>query len=210
MPVYLCMNWDKIKTLALPAKLPGFEAYKSLNLQSRPLVSADLLKDKTLRKAAVLVLLVNAKEPYILLTERNNYKGVHGGQVSFPGGKKEPYDLDYETTAFREANEETGVLRSDVQLLGPLSPIYIPPSHFYVQPFIGIAAQEPLYTLEEREVKRLIKMPITYLLENNNLGDEVINRADFKLKVKGWHLDSTFVWGATACILMELKAILEA
>ena len=204
------MIWDKILNLSLPPKLPGFEAYKALNLQSRPPATNTLLKDKTVKKAAVLVLLVNSKEPYILLTERQSYKGVHSRQVSFPGGKKELHDINYEATAFREAFEETGVKKKDVKLLGNLSPIYIPPSHFYVQAFLGISVEEPTYVIEAREVKRIIKMPISYLLGTNNLGEHNFNKDGFTYKVKGWHLDNTFIWGATACILMELKAILEA
>ena len=73
---------------------------------------------------------------HLPLMVRNSYPGVHSGQVSFPGGKLEPEDPDLEYTALRESEEEIGVDRRHVEVIGTLSRIYIPPSNFEVRPYL--------------------------------------------------------------------------
>ena len=78
-----------------------------------------------------------------LLILRNTYKGIHSAQVSFPGGKTEKEDDSYEDTALREAEEETNILKDTVEVLGEITPVYIPPSNFIVQPVIGWTHKQP-------------------------------------------------------------------
>lgn len=204
------MTVEEILRLELPNNLPGFESYKPLNLMNRPSVSKDLLADKSLKKAGVLALLVAGDNPYFLLTERNAYKGVHSAQVSFPGGKREKFDKDLLDTATRETYEEIGLSADDYKIVGSLSPLYIPPSHFYVQSYLAVCKTVDDLRLDEREVKRLIKFPLSMLMADGNLESRSFEKDGLRFPIKGWAFDGVFIWGATACMLMEIRAILLA
>ena len=74
---------------------------------------------------------------YIPFIQRPQYNGAHSGQISLPGGKSEPHDIDILTTALRETQEEIGIPSYEINVLGNLSPIYIPNSNFNVLPFVS-------------------------------------------------------------------------
>jgi 8-oxo-dGTP pyrophosphatase MutT (NUDIX family) len=84
----------------------------------------------------------------------------HAGQISFPGGKKEPQDQVLSDTALREAEEEIGVRASDIQLLGGLTDLYIPVSNFQVHPFVGWLDYTPEFSPQESEVAAVIEVPL--------------------------------------------------
>ena len=120
---------------ALLQPLPGAEAQEKMmgRVKSMPQeIPADA------RPSAVLCLLFPVNdEPHILFMKRKEDNTAHSGQVSFPGGRYEEQDANYKTTALREANEEVGILSSDVEILGALTSLYIPVSNFNVYPFVG-------------------------------------------------------------------------
>ena len=89
---------------------------------------------------------------------------VHGGQVSFPGGKVEPDDANPTFTALRESEEELGILPSNVSVIGSLSPLYIPPSNFMVYPTVGFTPQRPQFIPSPDEVAAVIETDIDKLL----------------------------------------------
>ena len=83
------------------------------------------------------------QETCLTLILRKTYKGVHSAQIGFPGGRKEKKDADLKETALRETYEEVGVHPEEIKVLKKLTKIYIPPSNFWVQPFLGIAEKTP-------------------------------------------------------------------
>ena len=89
------------------------------------------------------------------------YEGVHGGQVSFPGGKQEPGDRDIIHTALREASEEIGVIPGDVQIIGKLTDLYIPPSNFLVTPGYWLHPFQAIIQVDPFEVEKLIEADLT-------------------------------------------------
>ncbi|NND89101.1 MAG: CoA pyrophosphatase, partial [Flavobacteriaceae bacterium] len=128
-----------LKVTNLP--LPG----EDVQHRMAPIERIKELKKKALdvnksRRAGVMVLFYpsQAMETHLILILRKTYKGVHSAQVGFPGGKIEPEDDTIEMTALREMEEEVGVDREEVAVLKKLTEIYIPPSDFFVQPFLGI------------------------------------------------------------------------
>ncbi|MCA1762381.1 MAG: CoA pyrophosphatase [Flavobacteriales bacterium] len=111
---------------AFTRPLPGWEAQSRMINYQRPKVQDVRKIDPGARNSAVLALLYpKNNEIYTVLMLRNDYKGTHSGQVSFPGGKREDWDGSLWETALREAREEVSVQPSEVQKIGELTPVYI-------------------------------------------------------------------------------------
>ena len=165
------------------------------------------------RPSAVLCLLFPMNHDlHMLLMKRREDRTAHSGQVSFPGGSYEATDADLQATALREAQEEVGIVSSDVDMLGALTPLYIPVSNFNVYPFVGYAAQRPQYNLSHNEVSYTIEVPLSNLLHpDRKTVTDVISPAmpDVIRNVNAYKLeDGTIIWGATAMIISELEMIL--
>ena len=121
--------------------------------------------------------------PKMILTQRHDYQGKHGGQISFPGGKMEDVDDDTIQTALRETHEEIGIDPAEIQVLGKLTDVYIPVSKFLVHPYIGIIVRIPDFTLQEREVKEVITFDLESLIDDAILQKRNIknlSRIDFE------------------------------
>lgn len=144
------------------------------------------------------------------LTERATYPGVHSGQISFPGGKYEQSDADMIYTAKRETFEEIGVEMDDIQVLGKLSELYIPPSNFHVYPCIAYLERKPTFIEETKEVVKIIETDLNTLLDDDIAKrGEIQVRNNIKLDVPYFDVKGHTVWGATAMILNELKTIVN-
>jgi len=157
--------------------------------------------------AAVLVLLYPVKnETHFVLIERTTYKGQHSGQISFPGGKQEKEDVSIIETALREAQEETNIEREEIQIIGELSKIFIPPSNFEVTPILAISNNRPEFVPNKREVVDVLEIKIKDLLLPKTIKKIKIEFDNGKtLNTPYFDLNSKTVWGATAMILNELK-----
>lgn len=163
------------------------------------------------RKAAVLILFYpKNNNTHFVLIERNEYKGVHSKQISLPGGKKETFDLDLKATALRETFEEVGIKVLEKDVIKELSPIYVPPSNFMIYPFVGIIPQEITFNPDEREVKKIIEVPLSDLLNPCNiLHQDMSTSYNNMTKVPYYNIQEYVVWGATAMILSELIDVVK-
>ena len=141
--------------------------------------------------------------------ERSKDGGVHSGQVSFPGGKREAYDLNIEATALREAEEEMGIPADKVEIIGAFSQLYIPASNFMVSPFVGRLAFRPDFQLENREVAQLIEVPLQRLLTEASQEVKIKVRENMTVEAPAWLMDGHVIWGATAMMLSELLTIIR-
>lgn len=208
------MRSDQIEWLReqLRQPLPGRAAQERMmgRVVSMPIKIPD-----NARPSAVLCLLFPMNDDlYVLLMKRKEDNRAHSGQVSFPGGSFDTTDADLRATALREAQEEVGIVSADVDILGALTPLYIPVSNFNVYPFVGYAQNRPAYNLSHNEVSYTIEVPLTSLLHaDRKIVTDVTSPAvpDVIRKVKAYRLeDGTIIWGATAMIISELEAVLEA
>jgi 8-oxo-dGTP pyrophosphatase MutT (NUDIX family) len=172
---------------------------------------ARVVNDSPKLSAVLLLLYEREGEPYFVLTQRHAYKGVHSKQVSLPGGKKEDTDQSLVDTALRETREEIGVRESLVDVIGNLTDVYIPPSGFLVTPVIGFLESEPEFQTDPREVDYIIESPIARLLESDVIQETKIPIGISQIKVKTPYFSilDHIVWGATAMILSEFKALLD-
>jgi 8-oxo-dGTP pyrophosphatase MutT (NUDIX family) len=147
---------------------------------------------------------------HLVLTQRHHYKGVHSGQVSLPGGKKENSDFDLWETAKRETFEEIGVSDNKLLHVGKLSDLYIPVSNFLVSPYVSIHHEYPQFKIQEKEVDSIIELPLETLLKEEISTQKIITVMDgIKMQVPCFEIDNKIIWGATAMILSEFKAILK-
>ncbi len=184
-------------------KLPG----EDIQHQMAPSGRSTFIPPNKLNNGSVLVLIFPNEKLHIVLIKRTEYKGPHSGQISFPGGKSEPDDLDYNYTALREAHEELGLKINDVEIIGSLTPLYIPPSNFNVVPVVGYTLKKPDFKINHREVKSVFTPPIEIFLKPEALKIKTIEFSGEIVSVPYFDLDGEEVWGATAMIMNEFLAI---
>jgi 8-oxo-dGTP pyrophosphatase MutT (NUDIX family) len=152
--------------LSLP--LPGREAQLHMAHSARRAAMLQYITPENARKGAVLALFFEEENKIKLpLILRAEYKGVHSGQVAFPGGKFEDTDEDLKQTAIREAEEEIGISSFDVEIIGSLTEVYIPPSNFLVHPFVGITKTVPAFIPHESEVKEIFTIDVDTLMDDS-------------------------------------------
>ncbi len=122
------------------------------------------------RPASVLVLFADGEEgPEILLTRRGTTMRHHAGQISFPGGGRDPEDVDAVSTALREAHEEVGLDPATVEVLGTLPTLWLPPSNFAVTPVLGYWRDpQALRSTSEHEVVQVLHQSVRDLLDPAN------------------------------------------
>lgn len=192
----------------LPGPLPGTRAHLLMAPEYRQDPNAISTDGKTCREAAVLALLVPVEDtPAVVLTLRPSHLPHHAGQVSFPGGSREPGESLLET-ALREAREEVG-LADEVEVLGPLSPLYIPPTAFCVYPFVAVCPHPPDLIPYEAEVEAILHVPISQLLDPATRRREQREVRGTLAWVPFYTVGPYEIWGATAMILAELLLLLE-
>ncbi len=189
--------------------LPGVDAQIKMAPIGR---MSQMVAPENAKESGVMILLFMENEEWHTLLMRRTEDGrSHGGQISFPGGKKEEDDVDIAETAIRECEEEIGIRRNEVRLLGNLSPLYIPPSNFNVTPVLGFVENNFTTSISEREVQEIIKVPLSFLFDDSIKGMKSITTST------GLHLetpvyvlhDSQVVWGATAMMISELEHLLK-
>lgn len=167
------------------------------------------------RKAGVLALLYpRAAQWHIALILRvsGNAQDRHSGQVSFPGGSFDPVqDQSLLDTALRETEEEIGVPRQAVQVIGALTDLYIPVSNFHVHPFVGFVSDTPPMTPQSEEVQLILEAPLAWLQHPaaKQRVDIVLGQGLVLPQVPCFVVQDYIVWGATAMMLSELLALLE-
>ena len=125
-------------------------------------------------------------------------------------GKYEDDDSSLEFTALRETYEEVGVPMHDVKVLKPMTHLYIPPSNFTVQPYLGITNKTPNFIKQDEEVEDLIEVAFSHFIDDSNLiTTSVPTSYNRNVEVPAFMLNNHVVWGATAMMLSELKDLLK-
>lgn len=188
---------------------PGTEAQLRMAPAYRMDPEKASVAGKDCREAGVLALLFPLDDvPTLVLTVRRDHLPDHAGQISFPGGQRETGET-LEEAALREAQEEVGLDPSEVEVLGVLTPLYIPPSNFCVYPFVGAMHHAPTLRPTDAEVGKILRVPLTHLLRpETTVHEEWILRGT-PVEVPYFSVEGYKVWGATAMMLSELLALFE-
>jgi 8-oxo-dGTP pyrophosphatase MutT (NUDIX family) len=166
----------------------------------------------TLRRAAVLIPIVARPEGLtVLLTQRTAHLNNHAGQISFPGGSAEELDSSAIETALRETEEEIGLARRHVEIVGVL-PDHITASSYLVTPVIGLVTPPFELIAESNEVAEIFEVPLAFLMNGMNhqrmsfdLPDGAGRRSFYAMPYERF-----FIWGATAGMLRNLFHLLRA
>lgn len=168
--------------------------------------------------ASVLVPLVQRDDFTVLLTQRTDHLTNHPGQISFPGGRAEPEDIDSAATALREAQEEIGLEPSRVEVLGSM-PTYTTGTGFVVTPVVGLVSPELVLRVDPFEVAAVFEVPLAFLMDPANHRHHSIEVAGVQRNFISMPWDGRdasgrpqrfFIWGATAAMLRNLYRLLAA
>ncbi len=154
-------------------------------------------------------LLLEHSNLQFVLIKRNDDGHPHSGQISFPGGKYEESDKNFENNAIRETFEEVGVPIENINILDKLTPLYIPVSNYKVNPFVGYSTQKLEFIPDHSEVAYVIKVTIKDLVEAK-IQTKKIDRYGKNFTIPFFELSNHHVWGATAMLLSEFRDVLKS
>jgi len=198
--------FDRIKEV-LTKDLPG-KAYQ--NQMASPF-RFDYNADFDLRQEGSVLLLMYPSESTIqvVFIRKPFHNGIHGGQISLPGGRIESSDPSFTAAALRETEEEIGVAADAIKVLGSLTPIYVPASNFQVYPFVGYTEHKPNYHPSPHEVQQIIEVSLNKFVNQENRGIKILVRDDKPLKAPCFNVDNHQIWGATAMILSEFVEVVN-
>jgi len=203
-------NFINILTAEILKGLPGTEIQWQMASSDRMIRDFPRSPGNDARVAAVLILLYpHNGSVFTVLMQRHDYNGVHGGQISLPGGKQEPQDKDVIQTALREAFEETGVDPERINVIGTLTPLFIQVSNMIVTPVVGWAKERPVFTHQQEEVVFLFDADIKKLLEPDIVKTKQMEIRGEMIDVRYFDYEGHVIWGATAMILHELLTIIR-
>lgn len=207
----MSISIELIKQL-LKSDLPGEEAHLAMSPMGRKKSSQAIKQVTNYRESAVALVLFETEETIkSVLIQRPIYKGSHSGQVCLPGGKREEFETSLDQTAVRECVEETGLITEHLDLLGSLTPVFIPVSNHHVHPYIFHYTETPEFFPDEREVAEILPFNVMDILVNENIKttDIRITQERILRDVPYFDIREKIVWGATAIILNEFRVLCE-
>lgn len=203
---------EEIRYFIQNEPLPGDAAHLKMCMTRRSVGDWKSLQPTAKTKiCAVTVLLLEQGSDLVLpLIQRPVYAGVHSGQISFPGGKKDPEDPTLLYTALRELYEEIGVKADEEHVLGALTDIYIPPSDSLVTPYLVYIPQKITYQPDEREVVSVIDFKLRDFWKPEAYKTRPTIHPDKTEWITPYYsLQDKEIWGATSMIISELKEIIS-
>ena len=159
-----------------------------------------------LRKAAVLIAVTDSKDPELIYTLRSNKVGSHGGEVSFPGGMYEEQDDSLENTALRESEEETGLDRKKVEILGPIDTV-VSRFNISVTPYVGVVPHDIELNDNSDEIEACFRVPLSFLLRDERHRNDEINRNGDIFFMPAYEYNSYIIWGLTAMMTVDFLNI---
>lgn len=171
--------------------------------------AASALRVRGRTEAAVLVALyLDGGRLHAVFTRRGEGLRRHAGEVSFPGGRRDPTDASLEATALREAHEEIGLAPPAVQLLGALQPTPTIVTGYAIYPFVGLVEPGTAWTLSPREVASVLELALDDLAAG--YGRRRLRRRGVPIRTDTYVVGEDLIWGATARILADLLERTEA
>ncbi|MEW6735238.1 MAG: CoA pyrophosphatase [Acidobacteriota bacterium] len=169
----------------------------------------DIITDWELRPSAVLVPLFSKEgHLHMLFTKRTNNLRNHPGQISFPGGRRDESDASLLETALRETEEELGLSRDQIKVLGELDDM-MTSTQYRITPFVGIIPYPYKFSVNSAEIEQVIEVPIPLLLDPTR--QEVQNRTFYgkvEVQVYYYHIGAEPIWGATARIVKHFLEVI--
>lgn len=192
------MTFERLRR-ALSARVPGVAPVELI-------APADLPPGGFARASVLVPLHEKDGEPHLLLTRRPKHLSRHPGQLSAPGGRVHPGEDPLEA-ALREAEEEIGLRRADVDLLGPLSETLVLQSAFRLTPWVASVPYPYAYAADPGEVDEILHVPLSALERPGIHRVERREAYGMSLDVHFFTIGADVLWGATARIVWELLGV---
>jgi 8-oxo-dGTP pyrophosphatase MutT (NUDIX family) len=194
--------------LELP--LPGPAAHEPMRATPSGSLRPDFTHKLPPKPGSVLILLYpdegKIKFP---LTKRAEYNGAHSGQISFPGGKSEGSETRTET-ALREGEEEIGINKNDITVIGSLTEFFVIPSNFIITPIVAYQPSKPTFRADPYEVVRVLECDVDTILDEESIHvKEIVAAKVNQLMAPHFVVEDEIVWGATAMILNEFRVVVR-
>jgi 8-oxo-dGTP pyrophosphatase MutT (NUDIX family) len=146
-------------------------------------------------------------ETHAVLTRRRSDLRRHAGEISFPGGRRDPEDPNLQETALREAEEEIGLMRTVVRMLGELPPVSTFVTGYLIHPFVGLIPAGQRWRASPQEVDAVLELPLRALRDGRTRTR--MERRGFSFETDAYVVDQHLIWGATARILDDLYERLD-
>ncbi|MDA7685648.1 CoA pyrophosphatase [Candidatus Marinimicrobia bacterium] len=190
--------------------LPGWDSQKKMAVIPINDITAKAFIAPVDAKQASVAIILFEKDGNLsfLLTKRTSNVEHHKGQISLPGGGIDLGETP-ENASLRESNEEIGIDIASLRLVGKLSTLYTPVSHFNIHAYIWFSDQYPKIVKNQNEVEEVYEVSINELLSEEVLSITPISKEGMNINVPAYHFLNCVCWGATAMIISELKDILK-
>jgi len=186
--------------------LPGLPEQRHMAPRGRLRAGYEVAPPDAKRGAVLMLLLDHTDGPELPLIVRTDDGGTHAGQIGLPGGGYETGDSFPAGTALREAEEEIACASEEVEVIGPLTPLYISVSNYHITPVAGVYRGDPeVFRPNPEEVVRIIRAPVPTLMKGRAY--RTVDARGTPMHVPVYALDDIEVWGATAMMLSEFFAV---
>jgi 8-oxo-dGTP pyrophosphatase MutT (NUDIX family) len=169
-----------------------------------PKVAAELEVRSTTAAAVLVPLYVRDGHLHAVFTERRHDLPRHAGEISFPGGRRDPQDDSLIVTALREAQEEIGLDPGAVEILGALQPTPTIATGYAIYPFVGLISGDQTWAPSEREVAAVIELSLSDVAAG--YARRRLTRRGVMIRTDTYSVDGHVIWGATARIVEDLLA----
>ncbi len=154
-------------------------------------------------EAAVLIPLTRKElDPEIIFTRRSSHLNTHGGEVAFPGGKRDPEDGSLLHTALRESREEIGLPVDQVDMLGSTGDV-ISRFGIKVTPYVGVVEPGVELVANPHELDRIFQVPVSFFLDAERVRTDALSYRHMTFHVPAWQFGEYQIWGLTAIMLVE-------
>jgi 8-oxo-dGTP pyrophosphatase MutT (NUDIX family) len=198
---------DNIR-INIAKELPGKDAQQRMSPSIRAGIGFPTSPNANTRKSAVLISVYPENGlAHTILIKRTVYKGAHSGQVSFPGGKMDETDKSVIETALREAEEELGINPSKVEVIGSLTPLFIPITNLLVIPVVGVMSNPQNLSPNIHEVEYTIEVGLNAFKDSKNITEKTIFSGVIPISAPYYSIKNEMVWGATAMIIAEFTEL---
>ena len=189
--------------------LPGEESHQKMRVIYDQSIELPFSKINSIPAAVLILLYLADNEIYFFLTKRTDELKHHKGQISLPGGTQEGNEKLIDT-ALRETQEEIGINKTSISIIGTITPLFVPVTGFMIYPFIGYSLNKLDPKVDPVEVAAIFSVNITDLLNKENRTIEQRNIRGYDVQVPYFKLNDYKVWGATSMILSEFKDLIKS
>ena len=189
--------------------LPGEESQQKMRVNYDQSIELPFSKNNSTASAVLILLYLEDNEIHFFLTKRSNELEHHKGQISLPGGTQEENE-ELTHTALRETQEEIGINKTSISIIGSMTPLFVPVTGFMIHPFIGYSSNKLEPTPDPSEVATIFSVNISDLLNKENRTTEQRNIRGYDVQVPYFKLNDYQVWGATSMILSEFRDLIKS